>query len=204
MNWDKEKEVSKLLRYVYRTKERHVSYILHFGRFDFIKKLRKFLICCVREVEILKDSSVFQRYLNLAERGKFFQFQRGFMWGGHENLCWFLYRNIQYISEWRIPIILQRIRENSESRLKTVKFQLDLVKDIFPPPINRWFDIRQWNNGTVEKIAKVIKKEKSYKDMPILADALEEAGCQNELILNHCRHRKSHYNGCFILDELII
>ena len=47
-----------------------------------------------------------------------------------------------------------------------------------------WFT---WNNGTVVKITQEIYDERRFEDMPILADALEEAGCAEESILRHCR-----------------
>ena len=46
---------------------------------------------------------------------------------------------------------------------------------------------QRWNDGTVPKIAQVIHDERRFEDMPILADALEEAGCDDEDILRHCR-----------------
>lgn len=44
-----------------------------------------------------------------------------------------------------------------------------------------------WRNGTIPKIAQAIYEERRFEDMPILADALQEAGCENEEILRHCR-----------------
>lgn len=44
-----------------------------------------------------------------------------------------------------------------------------------------------WNDGRISRMAQTIYKDKAFHDMPILADALEEAGCNNEEILNHCR-----------------
>lgn len=44
-----------------------------------------------------------------------------------------------------------------------------------------------WNDGTVVKIARMIYDEHRWDDMPILADALEDAGCGNEDMLQHCR-----------------
>jgi hypothetical protein len=39
--------------------------------------------------------------------------------------------------------------------------------------------------------------------MPILADALQDAGCDNEDILNHCRQPGEHVRGCFVVDLLL-
>lgn len=39
--------------------------------------------------------------------------------------------------------------------------------------------------------------------MPLLADALEEAGCDDLEVLIHCREPKPHYRGCWLLDALL-
>lgn len=58
-----------------------------------------------------------------------------------------------------------------------------------------------WNGGTVAKIAESVYVERSFVNMPILGDALEEAGCLNPEILDHCR-RSLHAHGCWLLDVL--
>jgi hypothetical protein len=44
--------------------------------------------------------------------------------------------------------------------------------------------------------------EREFADMPILADALEDAGCHDELILEHCRGKGPHVRGCWVVDLL--
>jgi hypothetical protein len=64
----------------------------------------------------------------------------------------------------------------------------------------RWL---RWNDGTVHNIAGTIAVEKTFADLPILADALQEAGCENDLLLSHCRARVEHQRGCWALDFLL-
>jgi hypothetical protein len=61
----------------------------------------------------------------------------------------------------------------------------------------------RWNDGTVPKIANTIADEKSFADLPILADALQEAGCDKELLLSHCRANVEHQRGCWVLDFIL-
>ncbi len=64
----------------------------------------------------------------------------------------------------------------------------------------RWLE---WNDGTVRKMATAIYQDNSFADVPILADALEEAGCENPAILHHCRAKMRHFRGCWVVDALL-
>jgi hypothetical protein len=60
-----------------------------------------------------------------------------------------------------------------------------------------------WNDGTVIKIAQAIYNERAFERLPILADALEDAGCDNADILRHCREPGEHMRGCWVVDLLL-
>lgn len=60
-----------------------------------------------------------------------------------------------------------------------------------------------YNDGTVRRIAQVIYDEKAFDQMPILADALEDAGCDTSVILTHCRGLNNHVRGCWLLDLIL-
>jgi hypothetical protein len=60
-----------------------------------------------------------------------------------------------------------------------------------------------WNDRTVLRLAQTIYDQRAYDRMPILADALEDAGCDNADILNHCREPGEHVRGCWVLDLLL-
>ena len=60
-----------------------------------------------------------------------------------------------------------------------------------------------WNGETVVALARTIAAEKRFKDMPILADALEDAGCTSTAITDHCRGPGLHTRGCWLIDLLL-
>lgn len=84
--------------------------------------------------------------------------------------------------------------------------QCDLIRDIFGNPFQpvhvdqAW---REWSGGIVVRLAKTIYDERRYGDLPILADALEEAGCRDGRMLAHCRQLARHVRGCWVLDALL-
>jgi hypothetical protein len=61
----------------------------------------------------------------------------------------------------------------------------------------------RWNHGTIPAIARRIYEERAFHDMPILADALEDAGCTDADLLAHCRTGGPHVRGCWVVDLLL-
>jgi hypothetical protein len=61
----------------------------------------------------------------------------------------------------------------------------------------------RWQQGTVVRIAQTIYEQRRFADLPILADALEEAGCTDAAILAHCRQGGEHVPGCWVVDLLL-
>jgi hypothetical protein len=61
-----------------------------------------------------------------------------------------------------------------------------------------------WSDGCVRRIATMIQKGGAFDDLPILADALDEAGCGDADILEHCREGGEHPRGyCWVVDLLL-
>jgi hypothetical protein len=61
----------------------------------------------------------------------------------------------------------------------------------------------RWNAGTVVKIAGSIYEDGVFDRLPLLADALEDAGCTDADILNYCRGPGPHVRGCWVVDLLL-
>ena len=59
-----------------------------------------------------------------------------------------------------------------------------------------------WNGSCVRAIAEGIRTRRAFDGMPILADALQDAGCENDLILSHCRAHADHTANCWVLKLL--
>jgi CheY-like chemotaxis protein len=63
-------------------------------------------------------------------------------------------------------------------------------------------DLLHWHDGTILKLAAWISEERAFHYLPILGDALEEAGCTKADVLNHCRQPGEHLRGCWVLDRV--
>lgn len=81
--------------------------------------------------------------------------------------------------------------------------QADAVRDIvgnpFRPPR---FDPR-WRTLNTTAIARALYAERRFGDLPILAEALHEAGCADDDVLAHGRLPQEHFRGCWLIDGLV-
>jgi hypothetical protein len=57
--------------------------------------------------------------------------------------------------------------------------------------------------GTVEKLARAFEQERDFARLGVLADALEEVGCQDAELLAHCRRGEPHGDRCWVVDLLL-
>jgi hypothetical protein len=60
-----------------------------------------------------------------------------------------------------------------------------------------------WHGGLIVSMALQMYVRRDFIDMPILADALEEAGCIDQEILAHCRTGGEHVRGCWVVDLVL-
>lgn len=98
---------------------------------------------------------------------------------------------MEYITSESLTVSLQKA-VNLRMQGRCFSVMNCICQDRFMMPVNR--DVRT--------IATEIYKNKNFGDMPILADALEDAGCMNQDVLQHCREPRQHWRGCFVLDSL--
>jgi hypothetical protein len=80
--------------------------------------------------------------------------------------------------------------------------QCHLLRDIFNPFRPVAFD-PAWRSETVAALAAGIYTDRAFDRLPILADAIEEAGCDQPDILNHCRGPGPHVRGCWAVDLVL-
>ncbi|MBP3959396.1 hypothetical protein J8F10_29485 [Gemmata sp. G18] len=60
-----------------------------------------------------------------------------------------------------------------------------------------------WLTSGVVALATDIYQDRAFDRMPILADALQDAGCDSADILGHCRSNGPHVRGCWVIDLLL-
>jgi hypothetical protein len=82
-----------------------------------------------------------------------------------------------------------------------------LLSDLFGPLPFRSVKVDAgwlaWNGSAVKALARGIYDDRAFDRLPVLADALEEAGCTDADILGHCRGPGPHVRGCWVVDLLL-
>jgi hypothetical protein len=79
-----------------------------------------------------------------------------------------------------------------------------LLRDVFGNPFRPVAFSPEWRTDTAVTLARQMYEAREFGVMPILADALQDAGCDSEEILSHCRDPKQvHVRGCWVVDLVL-
>jgi hypothetical protein len=83
------------------------------------------------------------------------------------------------------------------------RWQCDLARDVFGNPFRPASLDPVWRSSTVVALAEGIYAERAFDRLPILADALQDAGCEDLDVLGHCRGEEPSVRGCWVVDLLL-
>ena len=78
-----------------------------------------------------------------------------------------------------------------------------ILRDIFGNPFRPVAFDPRWRSSDTVGVARGIYEDRAFERMPILADALMDAGCDDEQVLGHCRGEGPHVRGCWVVDLIL-
>jgi hypothetical protein len=94
-----------------------------------------------------------------------------------------------------------------ESRIavsrQATRRHLCLIRDVFGNPFRPATFFPEWQTDTALSLARQMYESCDFSAMPILADALQDAGCDSAEILDHCRGPGPHVRGCWVVDLVL-
>lgn len=105
-----------------------------------------------------------------------------------------------------VSVIATENQTDPDVRAQLRQTQAHLLREVVGNPFRTiqvdpaWWT---WNDGAIVKIAIILHDEEGFDRMPILADALEDAGCTDAGMLSHCRGPNQHLRDCWLLDLLL-
>jgi hypothetical protein len=107
---------------------------------------------------------------------------------------------------WVIPHKLISAVNQVSSDEYTSAFKAKLcsaLRDIFCNQFQPVSFSPSWQTDTVVSLARTMYESREFSAMPILADALQDVGCDNADILDHCRGPGPHVRGCWVVDLVL-
>lgn len=112
------------------------------------------------------------------------------------------------IQQLKAVVKANKAEQNNTGSARTQEqsAQADLLREIVGNPFRSVAVDPTWLHGNgdiVAALAQGIDEERAFEHVPILADALEEAGCTDTAILEHCRGPRPHVRGCWVIDLLL-
>ena len=116
-------------------------------------------------------------------------------------------RSVSYVERAAIQAATETHSAEVWARTIGSAVRADLLREMVGNPFCPLADpdpaVLAWNDGTVRRIAEGIYNEQAFDRLPILADALQDAGCENDYILDHCCCEGPHVRGCWGIDLLL-
>ena len=77
------------------------------------------------------------------------------------------------------------------------------LHDLFGNPFRPIAFDPRWKTADVAGLARGIYEDRAFERMPLLADALMDAGCADDRVIAHCREPGAHYRGCWVVDAAL-
>jgi hypothetical protein len=77
------------------------------------------------------------------------------------------------------------------------------LREVFGNPFRPATFDPAWRTSTAVTLATQMYGSRDFGAMPILADALQDAGCDSDDVLGHCRGPGPHVRGCWVVDLVL-
>ena len=98
--------------------------------------------------------------------------------------------------------VVSRVRQSGDAAAERAA-QAGLVRDVFGHPFGPVAFDPGWRTADVVGLARGIYDGRAFDQLPLLADALMDAGCDDEGIIAHCRAVGPHVRGCWVVDRAL-
>jgi hypothetical protein len=96
-----------------------------------------------------------------------------------------------------------RNRARDEAMRSEGDQQSALLRDIFGNPYCPVAIEPRWQSADTVALARGIYEDRAFDRLPLLADALLDAGCADDQVIDHCRSEGPHVRGCWVVDLVL-
>ncbi len=122
-----------------------------------------------------------------------------------------LYEDVESVVFWVLKMIsglatedevLEQLARDRKLK-KTSQGMFMIFEDVIGNPFRPVIFDPRWRTADVVGLARAIYEDRVFDRMPILADALMDAGCEDEQVIAHCRDAGPHARGCWVVDGVL-
>jgi hypothetical protein len=110
--------------------------------------------------------------------------------------------NPSYVA-WQVRTATQNDIYRHARRGIPCRAQAELVREVAGNPFRPVTFDGRWRIENVVGLARGIYEDRAFNRLPLLADALMDAGCADEQVIGHCRGEGSHVRGCWVVDLVL-
>jgi hypothetical protein len=174
------------------------------------RKLRLFAVACSRRIWSLIDApgrtavEVAERFAEGLAGPEELRAARLACQGAHGQASWYAAATNPEIAARNAALSAQAgARALVGADTEELVAQARLVREIYGDAFKLVTVEASWLTPGVVELAQAIYQGQTFDKIPELADALEQAGCHNQEILNHCRRSGQHVRGCWGLDLIL-
>jgi Imm-5 like putative immunity protein len=109
---------------------------------------------------------------------------------------WLVFHATASFSRGAAPAVLAKLSQLGQDGAT-------LLRDIFGNPFRPVAFDPAWRTPTAVALAQRMYDERDFAALPVLADALQDAGCEHPDVLEHCRGGGEHVRGCWVVDLVL-
>ncbi len=155
--------------------------------------------CPLYWMERANGDPAYDRALQFAETRENLDLLR-LAWGDSDSELW-----MPCLPEWPVDwaIMLTDSARQEEYATLPPRHAPPFLRDIYGNPFGPIAFDASWLTSTVVAIAQGMYDSHDFDAMPVLADAIQDAGCDNADILTHCRGDGPHVRGCWVIDAIL-
>jgi hypothetical protein len=112
-------------------------------------------------------------------------------------------RGLNLLPEQRLRQLMQEGAKSEQAVKAEQRAQTTLLRCIFGNPFRPVAFDPRWRTADVLGLARGIYEDRAFERLPLLADALMDAGCADEQVIGHCRSEGPHVRGCWVVDLVL-
>jgi hypothetical protein len=129
-----------------------------------------------------------------------------------DNAAWAVYAALMGAKHKTLPVpysygsifFINRCRSALKDETDAERqYHAEVLHDLFGNPFSPVALDPAWLTRMMLSLAQQIYDSRGFERLPVLADALEQAGCNNADILAHCRQPGTHVRGCWLIDLVL-